>query len=80
MLAHPLLAAKAGLPRSAAQQPSRDESDEHRRLCTQRQGHVAAPRPQHVRPDSEFWSVNRAKHLFADGYELVAFDLPAANG
>jgi hypothetical protein len=32
------------------------------------------------RLDSEFWSANRAEHRFADGYELVAFDLPAANG
>ena len=32
------------------------------------------------RPDSEFWSANQAEHRFADGYELVAFDLPAANG
>jgi hypothetical protein len=32
------------------------------------------------RPDSEFWSANRAEHHLADGYELVAFDLPAANG
>jgi hypothetical protein len=32
------------------------------------------------RPDSEFWSANRAEHRFADGFELVAFDLPAANG
>ena len=32
------------------------------------------------RPDSEFWSANRAEHRFADGHELVAFDLPAANG
>ena len=32
------------------------------------------------RPDSEFWSANRAEHRFADGYELVVFDLPAANG
>ena len=32
------------------------------------------------RPDSEFWSANRAEHRFADGYELVAFDLPAGNG
>jgi hypothetical protein len=32
------------------------------------------------RPDSEFWSANRAEHRYADGYELVAFDLPAANG
>jgi hypothetical protein len=32
------------------------------------------------RPESEFWSANRAEHRFADGYELVAFDLPAANG
>ena len=31
-------------------------------------------------PDSEFWSANRAEHRFADGYELVAFDLPAAKG
>jgi hypothetical protein len=31
-------------------------------------------------PDCEFWSANRAEHRFADGYELVAFDLPAANG
>ena len=31
-------------------------------------------------PDSEFWSANRAEHRFADGYELVVFDLPAANG
>src|ERR1700731_259553 len=31
------------------------------------------------RPDREFWSANRAEHRFADGYELVAFDLPAAN-
>jgi hypothetical protein len=33
-----------------------------------------------VAPNSEFWSANRAEHCFADGYELVAFDLPAANG
>jgi hypothetical protein len=32
------------------------------------------------RPDSEFWSANQAEHRFSDGYELVAFDLPAANG
>jgi hypothetical protein len=32
------------------------------------------------RPDPEFWSANRAEHRFADDYELVAFDLPAANG
>jgi hypothetical protein len=32
------------------------------------------------RTDSEFWSANRAEHRFADGHELVAFDLPAANG
>ena len=32
------------------------------------------------RPDPQFWSANRAEHRFADGYELVAFDLPAANG
>src|SRR5258708_12865923 len=32
------------------------------------------------RPDSEFWSANRAEHRFADGYELVVFDLPAAKG
>ena len=32
------------------------------------------------RPHSEFWSANRAEHRFADGYELVAFDLPAADG
>jgi hypothetical protein len=32
------------------------------------------------RPDCEFWSANRAEHRFTDGYELVAFDLPAANG
>jgi hypothetical protein len=32
------------------------------------------------RPDSEFWSANRAEHRFADGHELVVFDLPAANG
>jgi hypothetical protein len=31
-------------------------------------------------PDAEFWSANRAEHRFADGYELVAFDLPAADG
>jgi hypothetical protein len=31
-------------------------------------------------PDSEFWSTNRAEHRFIDRYELVAFDLPAANG
>jgi hypothetical protein len=32
------------------------------------------------RPDSEFWSANRAEHRFADGYELIVFDLPTANG
>jgi hypothetical protein len=32
------------------------------------------------RPDPQFWSANRAEHRFADGYELVVFDLPAANG
>ena len=31
------------------------------------------------RPDAEFWSANRAEHRLAAGYELVAFDLPAAN-
>ncbi|WP_316184796.1 hypothetical protein [Bradyrhizobium sp. SZCCHNRI1003] len=31
-------------------------------------------------PDPEFWSANRAEHRLVDGYELVAFDLPAANG
>jgi hypothetical protein len=30
-------------------------------------------------PDPEFWSASRADR-FADGYELVVFDLPAANG
>jgi len=47
-----------------------------------RNGKAMSQPPAHNmwRPDSEFWSVNRAKHLFADGYELVAFDLPAANG
>ena len=32
------------------------------------------------RPDPECWSANRAEHRYADGYELVAFDLPAAKG
>ena len=32
------------------------------------------------RPDSEFCSANRAEHRFANGHELVVFDLPAANG
>ena len=32
------------------------------------------------RRDSEFWPANRAEHRFADGYELVAFDLPAREG
>jgi hypothetical protein len=32
------------------------------------------------RPDTEFWSANRAEHRFANGHELVVFDLPAANG
>ena len=41
---------------------------------------VAAHRPHHVQPDLEFWSANRAEHRFANGYELVVFDLPAANG
>jgi hypothetical protein len=36
MLAHPMLAAKAGLPRSAAQQPEA-ESDDHRRLRAHQQ-------------------------------------------
>jgi hypothetical protein len=31
-------------------------------------------------PDPEFWSANRAERRLVDGYELVAFDLPAANG
>jgi hypothetical protein len=31
------------------------------------------------RRDAEFWSANQVEHRFADGYELVAFDLPAAN-
>jgi hypothetical protein len=30
--------------------------------------------------DPEFWSANRAAHRFANGYELVVFDMPAANG
>jgi hypothetical protein len=29
--------------------------------------------------DPEFWSANRAAHRFANGYELVVFDMPAAN-
>src|SRR6266700_4006192 len=32
------------------------------------------------RPDPQFWSANRAEHRLADGYELVVFDLPAADG
>ncbi|MGA7806065.1 hypothetical protein [Bradyrhizobium sp.] len=31
-------------------------------------------------PDPEFWSANRAERRLVDGYELVAFDLPAVNG
>jgi hypothetical protein len=31
--------------------------------------------PNMWRPDPEFWSANRAEHRFADGHELVAFDL-----
>lgn len=31
-------------------------------------------------PDPDFWSADRAEHCFVDGYELIAFDLPAANG
>ncbi|WP_407159434.1 hypothetical protein [Bradyrhizobium sp. STM 3557] len=31
-------------------------------------------------PDPEFWSAHRAEHCFVEGYELIAFDLPAANG
>jgi hypothetical protein len=31
-----------------------------------------------ARPASESWSANRAEHRFADGYELVAFDLACA--
>nr|WP_316169056.1 MULTISPECIES: zincin-like metallopeptidase domain-containing protein [unclassified Bradyrhizobium] len=31
-------------------------------------------------PDPEFWSANRAERRLVDGYELVAFDLPAASG
>jgi hypothetical protein len=30
--------------------------------------------------DLEFWSANRAEHRFANGFELVVFDLPTANG
>jgi hypothetical protein len=30
------------------------------------------------RPASESWSANRAEHRFADGYELVTFDLACA--
>ena len=30
-------------------------------------------------PAPEFWSANRAEHRFADGHELIAFDLPAAH-
>jgi hypothetical protein len=30
--------------------------------------------------DSEFWSAKWAQQRFAEGYELIAFDLPAANG
>jgi hypothetical protein len=40
---------------------------------------VSQPRNK-WRPDPQFWSANRAEHRFADGYELVAFDLPATNG
>ena len=32
------------------------------------------------RLDPKFWSANRAEHHFADGHELVAFDLLAACG
>lgn len=31
-------------------------------------------------PDLDFWSANRAEHCFVDSYELIAFDLPTANG
>lgn len=42
---------------------------------------MAQPSANDIRcPDTEFWSAHRAEHCFADGYELVAFDLPAANG
>jgi hypothetical protein len=29
---------------------------------------------------AEFWSATRAEHAFVEGYELVAFDIPAAKG
>jgi hypothetical protein len=34
----------------------------------------------HPDSDSEFWSAKWAPQRFAEGYELIAFDLPAANG
>jgi hypothetical protein len=32
------------------------------------------------KPDPEFWSATRAEHAFVEGYELVAFDIPAGKG
>jgi hypothetical protein len=44
------------------------------------QGHVAALRPQLVAPRLRTLVRQPAEHRFADGYELVVFDLPAAKG
>ena len=42
---------------------------------------ISQPHDRNIwRLDPEFWSANRGEHRFADGHELVAFDLPAANG
>src|SRR5450755_21627 len=59
MLAHPLLAAKAGLPRSAAQQPG-EESDEHRRLRTH-QPSIANELESRASPRPKPWDAESAK-------------------
>ena len=42
---------------------------------------ISQPRDRNIwRLDPEFLSANRIEHHFADGHELVAFDLSAANG
>jgi hypothetical protein len=61
-----------------------NETDHEAPYATSPTDHVLTELQLHgYRPfqdDSEFWSANQAEHRFADGHELVAFDLPAANG
>ena len=64
---------------------SEGESNEYRRLRTHHQSNREQVRkrslpPQLVAPRLRTLVRQPAEHRFADGYELVVFDLPAAKG